>query len=155
VKAIKVLNMKSLPLIKFIVISFLIFSKASVVFAQNDSATTGKVYFMRKNGFVGSGAGYNVFIDSAFVCKLNEKRYSVHDVAAGNHSFSVQFGGRKSKSVAEKISVDIESGKTYYIELIFQSSMFFNNIYCQEVTVNSAKTILPSLKEDKNCNVKE
>src|SRR4051794_5434466 len=116
--------MKSFPLVKSIAICFLIFLKSSVIFAQNDSVTTGKVYLMRKTGFVGSGAGFNVFIDSVFVCKLNEKRYSIHDVATGNHSFSVQFGGRKSKTVAEKISIDIESGKIYYIELIFQNSMF-------------------------------
>ena len=158
--------MKRFMFLKATIICFLLFSKSIISIAQTDSsaaprqdsisntvidtANTGTVYFMRKTGFVGSAAGFNVFIDSNFVCRLNEKRYSVHHVPVGSHTFSAQFAGKKSKEVAEKVEIDVEKGQTYYIQLIFQNGAFANNIYCQEVTKNSAKLILPSLKEDRN-----
>ncbi|HEX5150755.1 MAG TPA: hypothetical protein VFW07_04875 [Parafilimonas sp.] len=133
---------------------------AAPVFAQTDSTASnitspvsgyGKVQFMRKTGFEGSGAGFTVFIDSNYVCKLNEARYSVQRVPVGTHSFSVQFGGKKSKTGAEKITIDIEEGKTYYIQVLYQTGFFVNNILCQEVTASSARLMLPKLKEDKGC----
>ncbi len=112
---------------------------------------TAKVYFMRSTGFTGSAQGFTVFIDDNIVCKLNNKKYSVHEVAPGTHRFSVQFAGKNAKEKAERIEITTEAGKTYYIQLIFQSGLLKNNIYCQEVTENSAKTMLGNLKED-SCN---
>ena len=118
---------------------------------QTDSTKqSGKVYFMRSTGFQGSAQGFTVFIDDSVVCKLNNKRFSIHDVAPGTHRFSVQFAGKSSKEKAERIEIEIEAGKTYYIQLIFQSGLVKNNLYCQEVTKSSANTMLDKLKED-NC----
>lgn len=122
---------------------------------QNESPDStkqnGKVYFMRSTGFSGSAQGYTVFIDDIVVCKLNNKRYAIHEVARGTHRFSVQFAGKSSKEKAERIEINIEAGKTYYIQLVSQSGLLKNNLYCQEVTENSARTVLSNLKEDKNC----
>lgn len=114
---------------------------------------TATVYFMRTTGFQGSAAGFTAFIDGALACKLNNKRYSVHEVTPGTHLFSVQFGGKKSKPNAakEQISISVEAGKTYYIQMVFQTGLLVNNLYCQEVTENSAQTILPTLQEDHKC----
>lgn len=112
---------------------------------------TGKIYFLRSTGYTGSAQGFTVFIDDTVVCKLNNKRFSIHNVASGIHSFSVQFAGKTSKEKAERIEINIEAGKTYYIQLIFQSGFFANNLYCQEVTENSAKTIMNKLTEDNKC----
>lgn len=109
---------------------------------------TAKVYFMRSTGFSGSAQGFTVFIDDKIVCKLNNKRYSLHDIAPGTHQFSVQFAGKSAKGKAERIEINVEAGKTYYIQLIFQTGFIKNNLYCQEVTESSAKTMLGSLKED-------
>lgn len=122
---------------------------------QNDSSSanseTGKVYFMRSTGFQGSAQGFTVFIDDTIVCKLNNKRYSIHEIAPGKYLFSVQFAGKSSKEKAERIEINVEAGKTYYIQLIFQSGAFKNNLYCQEVTESSANKVLPGLQEDKKC----
>jgi Protein of unknown function (DUF2846) len=141
---------------KMIIIAMVILISNST-FGQNttgsadSSGQNGKVYFMRSTGFQGSATGFTVFIDDQVVCKLNNKRYSIHEVAPGNHNFSVQFAGKKSKEKAERIEIMIEPGKTYYIQLIFQSGLFTNNLYCQEVTQNSANKVLPGLEEDKKC----
>lgn len=116
--------------------------------AQNKYA---QVYFIRSTGFQGSATAFTAFIDEQLVCKLNNKKYSVHQIEVGEHSFSVQFAGKQSKAKAEQIQINVEAGKTYYIQMIFQSGMVKNNLYCQEVTENSAKTILVNCVEDTKC----
>lgn len=122
--------------------------------SQDNTGTTpgtATVYFMRSTGFNGSMSGFTAFIDDTLVCKLNNKRYSIHTIQAGPHKFTVQFAGKKSKDKAEPIVIDAEAGKTYYVQMIFQPGAFVNNLYCQEVTENSAKAMLPKLKEDTKC----
>ena len=114
----------------------------------NNSAN---VIFMRSTGFSGSAAAFTTIIDDQLVCRLNNKRFSTHAVPAGDHSFSVQFAGKESKAKAERITIKTEPGKTYYIQLVFQTGLLVNNILCQEVTESSANTILPKLKADTHC----
>jgi hypothetical protein len=142
---------------KKILFYFLLLSVSNSMFAQSASNSadsimqTGRVYFMRSTGFNGSAVAFTVFIDDTIVCRLNNKRYSIHEVKPGTHIFSAQFAGKKSKEKAERIEISIEAGKIYYIQLIFQGGAFANNLYCQEVTENSAKKVLPELEEDKKC----
>lgn len=115
------------------------------------ASNTANVVFIRSTGFNGSATAFTTFIDDQLVCRLNNKRFSTHTIPAGEHTFSVQFAGKGSKEKAERIKIKMESGKTYYIQLIFQPGLLINNIYCQEVTEGSANTILPKLKEDSAC----
>lgn len=131
---------------KFLFIALLSIS-SQVTLAQE----TGKVYFLRSTGFQGSAAAFTAFIDGELACKLNNKKYSIHEVTPGEHKFTVQFAGKKSKEKAEPIVIDVEAGKTYYIQMVFQTGAFVNNLYCQEVTESSADTIMPTLKEDTKC----
>ena len=119
--------------------------------AAGAQSKTGKVYFIRSTGLTGAAGAFTAFIDDGLVCKLNNKRFSIHEVGVGEHNFSVQFTGKKSKEKAERITIDVEAGKTYYIQLIFQAGMLKNNVYCQEVTASSAKTVLKDCEEDKKC----
>lgn len=100
---------------------------------------------------IGALVPFSVFINDTIQCRLNKKSYSIHQVPPGAHRFTVQFSGKKSKVRAEPIVIDIEAGETYYIQLITQSGLIKNNLYCQEVTASSASTILPTLKEDTRC----
>lgn len=126
------------------------------VFTDNENkkseAETGKVYFIRGKGHNGSATSFKAFMDDSLVCKLNNKSYSIHIVKAGEHKFTVQFAGTVAKERAEAIKINVEAGKTYYIQMIIQPGFAVNNLYCQEVTENSAKTVLLNLKEDTNCN---
>ena len=139
-----------------VIFFLLIFMSANELFGQIDTVATnsnvqnGKVYFMRRTGFSGSLTAFTVFIDDQVVCKLNNKMFSVHEVAPGDHTFSVQFAGKESKTKAERIDITIEPGEEYYVQLIIKSGLT-NNLFCQEVTKNSAKTIMPTLKEDTRC----
>lgn len=112
---------------------------------------TGKICFIRSTGFQGSASAFKAFIDEEFVCKLNNKRYSFHEVSPGKHSCSVQFGGKKSKERAEKFEVDVKPGEITYVQLVFENRALVNNLYCEEVTENTAINKMKDFKEDENC----
>ncbi|MDN3677355.1 DUF2846 domain-containing protein [Flavobacterium paronense] len=137
--------MKTTKLFLLLIIAGLL---TSLSYSQETKA---KVYFIRSTGFQGSATAFTAFIDKQLVCKLNNKKYSIHELEPGEHVFTVQFGGKKAKEKAEPITINIEAGKTYYIQMIFQTGLFVNNLYCQEVTENSAKTILIDCVEDTEC----
>jgi hypothetical protein len=134
-------HFKIAPFILFFFISF------SSVKAQE----TAKVYFIRSTGFQGSAVAFTAFIDQQLVCKLNNKKYSIHELTTGEHVFTVQFAGKTAKEKAEPIKINVEAGKTYYIQMVFQTGYLKNNLYCQEVTESSAKTVLVNCVEDTKC----
>jgi hypothetical protein len=118
---------------------------------DKENVETGKIYFLRSTGFQGSAVAFKTFIDGEFVCKLNNKKYSIHEVPVGKHECSVQFGGKTSKEKAEKFEVQVEAGKITYVQLVFETGVFINNIYCEEVTENTAKKKMEILVEDTKC----
>jgi hypothetical protein len=134
-------HFKIAPFILFFFISF------TSVKAQE----TAKVYFIRSTGFQGSAVAFTAFIDQQLVCKLNNKKYSIHELTTGEHVFTVQFAGKTAKEKAEPIKINVEAGKTYYIQMVFQTGYLKNNLYCQEVTESSAKTVLVNCVEDTKC----
>lgn len=110
----------------------------------------GKVYFIRSEGFQAPAAAFNIFIDQKFVGRLNNKKFSIHDIKPGKHTFSIRFAGKKPSEKAEKIVEEIEAGKTYYIRVNFQHSFFKNKLHFKEVKEEDAKKMLPGLKEIKS-----
>lgn len=118
---------------------------------DKENVETGKIYFLRSTGFQGSAVPFKTFIDGVFVCKLNNKKYSIHEVPVGKHECSVQFGGKTSKEKAEKFEVQVEPGKITYVQLVFETGLFINNIYCEEVTENTAKKKMEIMEEDTKC----
>jgi hypothetical protein len=136
--------MKHFKIVPFILFFFISFSSVK---AQE----TAKVYFIRSTGFQGSAVAFTAFIDQQLVCKLNNKKYSIHELTTGEHVFTVQFAGKTAKEKAEPIKINVEAGKTYYIQMVFQTGYLKNNLYCQEVTESSAKTVLVNCVEDTKC----
>lgn len=137
---------------KFIIVLLISLSFNAVMQAQDGQAKeTGKIYFLRSTGFQGSAVAFKTFIDGEFVCKLNNKKYSIHEVPVGKHECSVQFGGKKSKEKAEKFEVLVEAGKVTYVKLVFETGVFINNIYCEEVTENTAIQNMKMMEEDTKC----
>ena len=140
-------------MLKKCIVVFLIFLSFTAAMQAQDSLVkeTGKIYFLRSTGFQGSAVAFKTFIDGEFVCKLNNKKYSIHEVAVGKHECSVQFGGKKSKEKAEKFEVIVEPGKITYVQLVFETGLFINNIYCEEVTENTATQKMKMMEEDNKC----
>lgn len=111
-----------------------------------------EIYFLRRTGYSGSGGGYGVFVDGNFACKLNNKKYIVYEVDPGVHYCSAQFYGKESKDNAEKLKVTTEAGKKYYISVTQEVGLVTSNVYCEEISEDSAKQkIEQGLKLDSNC----
>lgn len=138
---------KNLIIVLLMSLSFNIAMQAQ----ESKTSETGKIYFLRSTGFQGSAVAFKTFIDGEFVCKLNNKKYSIHEVPVGKHECSVQFGGKKSKEKAEKFEVQVEAGKITYVQLVFETGLFINNIYCEEVTENTATQKMKLMEEDIKC----
>jgi hypothetical protein len=134
--------------IKLITILLIVLFFTKLSYSQQSRGT---VYFIRSTGFQGSAVAFTAFIDHQLVCKLNNKKFSIHQVEPGEHVFTVQFGGKKSKEKAEPIVINVEAGKAYFVQMVFQTGIIKNNLYCQEVTENSAKTVMVNCVEDTKC----
>ena len=113
----------------------------------------GMVYFLRGKGHAGSATAFSALIDGVRVCKLNNRRYSVHEVTPGIHQFKAQFGGKKGKNKAEIIEIKIDAGETYYIQMVMQASFWVNDVSPVEITRNSAIRLYEEdkIKLDPNC----
>ena len=86
----------SLFKMKKIVLVFLVsLAVVSTVNAQDKKVETGKICFLRSTGMRGAAVSFKTFIDGNLYCKLNNKRYSVHEVPVGKHDIFVQFRGLK------------------------------------------------------------
>ena len=99
----------------------------------------------------GVAIGFSAFVDDTLKCKLNNKRYSIHDIIPGEHTITVRFYGKKSNATAEPLKMNFEPGKTYYVQMVYQTKLLTENLYPQEVTENSAKMILSECKLDGDC----
>ena len=114
----------------------------------------GKIHFLRKTGFHGSGKAYSIFIDGERVCKLSNKRFTVHEVEAGPHEIFVQFYGKEQKQ-KEKVTpliLEVEAGRDHYIQVNQEVGLFTSRATFQEITKGSADLIMPKLKgRDEDC----
>lgn len=113
---------------------------------------TAKVYLIREGMHEGSAVPCSIFKDEELLCKLNNKRYSIHEVAPGTYTFHTQWNGNKpNRDKRGDIQVTLEAGKTYYIKFNSVAKAFNGYVGLIEVTENTFKTVEPQLKVDDNC----
>lgn len=121
---------------------------------ENDpNSPSGLVYFLRGKNHAWSYMAFSAIVDGNRVCKLNNRRYSSCELEPGSHDFKVQVGGKKGKRKAEIITINIEAGKTYYLQMVMHANFWWSNVYPQEITRNGALRLLESdkLKIDPFC----
>src|SRR5687768_14031023 len=126
------------------------------VFSKNNTTAVRSqplmdVYFLRETGTVSTLLGYEIFCDDRSICKLNNHKYTIYRVPEGKHTFSVQYFGRTAKSKSEKLVMNIEEGKTYYVEVTQNSKVYDPYTYCRVMPEDVAKELLPKLTRDTNC----
>jgi hypothetical protein len=138
---------------KKILLAFLVsLIVTSFATAQNkENLETGTICFLRSTGFALWNAPYRTFIDGKLVCKLKNNKYSTHNLAEGTHECSVQFYGSKSKEKTEKFKVTIVAGKLTYVQLSIKVGFAISEVYCEEITENTAKNKMKTMKEDTEC----
>lgn len=149
--------MSNNTIVRLALIFFLSVRMDLKVSAQSDSAY-GKVYFMRlpredQEAVLQVILNYcNIFIDSNFICKLDERKYFIASVPAGMHRFEMQARGKKIKAESKSITFNVEAGKSYFIQLVFRRYSGRMEPFCKYLTEERANMMLPDLKEDKSCN---
>jgi len=138
---------------KIILLLIIIFIFSLSVNAQETkNKETGKICFLRSTGLNSSGYGFKMFIDDKLVCKLNNKKYSVHEVAVGKHNCFVKGEKKKSDESVEKFEVQVEAGKITYVQLIYEVGFFKSYLlYCEEVAEDLAKMKIEKMSEDTKC----
>ena len=137
---------------KIIWVLIIIFSFSLSVNAQEtENKETGKIYFLRSTGLVGFYAPFKTYIDGDLVCKLDNKKYSIHEVSAGNHECYVIFGGLKLNEKAEKCKIKVESDKITYVQFFLENGSLNFRIYGEEITEEKAKEKIKKMKEDTMC----
>ena len=117
----------------------------------SEKTENGTVFLMRSSGYSGSAGTFSVFMDDILVCRVMNNCYSVHLIAPGEHKFSVRFSGKNPKNAAEKLEINIEAGKKYFIQLTLEVGAFNANVYCQEITESSARQLFKRLKLADSC----
>lgn len=123
--------------------------------ANVTAQTQVKVYIIRHSMYGGLNGGFSVYADDSLICNnLNNNKHLERLFKPGIHTFTAQFGGKQLKKGAKKeeISVEMESGKSYYVSLVYQVKHLIGNLYVQEITESSAKKILAESIKDTDCN---
>lgn len=116
------------------------------LFSSFKPQNSGQVYFIRVNNMVGSMIAYKVYIDDTLVCHLKNKHYSVHTVALGQHTVSIQNTGLGSHKKSKPLQITVVAGKSNYLSAINNSQP-----YLEEVVENSAKQLLNKAVSTNQC----
>jgi hypothetical protein len=120
--------------------------------ALKAQSTTSTVYFIRERAYEGSLAAYFAYMDDEMLCKINNKKFSIHEVPSGAHVFGVQYSGGKPNNKTEgKVSITLEPGKTYYFKVNPVTRAFGGYLGLVEVTENTFNTLKPGLTQDTEC----
>jgi len=137
---------------KSIALTSLLFLFSVSLFSQD----TAEVHIVRKTGFSGSLVGINLIMDGELLCKVSNKRYSIHQVEAGAHAFQARLIGKKkmTKKSMAPLEMNLVAGKTYYLQLNLKNKAFYSQVDVQEITETKAVRIMPDLKKQKNCRTK-
>jgi uncharacterized protein (DUF2147 family) len=135
----------------FSIITVSAFSQTTDTASANAAGATAKVVFMRATGGQGALIAFSTFIDDQLVCRLSNKHFSTHTVSVGSHTVSVQVGGKGPDEKTERITINAEAGKTYYIQMVSKVGLLINNLSCKEVSEADANKVLPKLKEEGGC----
>jgi hypothetical protein len=116
----------------------------------SQESNTANVYVFRATGTDAIVSNFRMFVDGTLVCKLKNNKYSVHQVQPGKHEFSVQINGSDSKKASKKFEMEIEAGKTYYLEVKLEGDIIGSTSF-EEVTENTYKKYLQKIKPQTDC----
>jgi hypothetical protein len=147
-------------------IVLLLFLSGNYARAQSDS-TGSIIYFIRTKNFPytpGSGLlvnliqdsrGYNVFIDSEFICSLNQHSFISHEIKPGDHHLSVRLNSRKFNANILQLQMNVGDQKVYYIEVAPGYTKFNSPLECHMLPDSLGSKLILNLKEDENCKTKK
>lgn len=102
--------------------------------------TSGVVYFVRDSAFMGGGVSYFIFEDTTKIGLLKSGTYFIHKTTPGKHTYYAETESRAS------VTLDIEAGKTYYVEGSVGLGFLAGRPQLTEITETVARQYLPDLE---------
>jgi hypothetical protein len=78
--------------------------------AVTADATSAAVYFLRESAFFGGGISYFIFEDAQKIGMLKSGTYFIHKAMPGQHTYWAETEGKSA------VTLDIQAGRTYYVE---------------------------------------
>ena len=100
----------------------------------------GLVYFFRERKFVGGAISYNVKENGNIIGAIGNGTYFFMFADPGSHSYSASTEATSSRTL------DIEAGKTYYIECSVEMGVFAGRPSLKITSEAEGKAVLPSLQ---------
>jgi len=117
-------------------------------FGQESPAT---LYILRSTGHKASEYSFSTFVNDSLFCKLNNKKFSAHHLRPGLKAIHAQYAGSDPKVKFERISILMEPGQVYYVNLQIQQRFGGCNLFCTEITPSEARMLFKELKADTRC----
>ena len=102
-------------------------------------ANHGVVYFVRDSAFGGAGISYFIFEDTKKIGLLKSGTYFIHKTTPGKHTYLAETEARAA------VTLDVEAGKTYYIEGNVGMGFWAGRPQLTEITEPVAKQYLSDL----------
>jgi hypothetical protein len=127
---------------------------ANVIYAQEftlkstspDSAT---VIFYRGGQLWRALVNFTIRANGTELCRLSNNRYMVYKTAPQKCTFTNVAGGLNIPD-KEKLEIDLEGGKMYFVQCDIKSGLFTDRMEMTEVTESTAKRKLAGALPD-NC----
>ena len=120
-------------------------------YGQADTTRKSTVYVLRSTGFTGSARQFKIFVDGNLVCKMKNDSYLILEIVPGRHAFAVQMDGQTLRESTEKVDINVESGKDYYLSCVLKTDAMWSTAQMDELTENSGKAKIMKLKK-MSCN---
>ncbi len=109
-----------------------------------------KVYFIRRTGVNSFAETFDIYIDRRRICTLENDRFSIYNLPEGRHEFDVKETNDQLTITYTPTVIDIEKGKTYYLELNFGEGAI-SKIQLASVTERKAKKLMKNCQTDPQC----
>ena len=107
------------------------------------------VYFYRGKQFGSALQNFVLKADGKEICRLSVKRYVVYKGQPGKVAFSAVEGGLAIPK-KEMLELELEAGKSYYVQCDVKSGLVTTRMEMTEVTESTAKKKMEGMEAD-NC----
>ncbi len=127
---------------------------AGVVVAQNDipkpPADKAMVVFIRPAEITSALDNWVLMANGEEFCRISNNRYVTYLAKPGKVSFSSKRGGIGIGKPKSSLELELEAGKTYYVQCDIKTNLINVRILLNEITLSTAKRFLEKAKPD-NC----
>ncbi len=140
----------------FYVVFFLLVSLVSQAQDTIPSAPSDKalVIFIRPPEMANALDNWVLMADDNEFCRISNNRYVTYISDSGKVVFSSKRGGLGIGKPKDNLELELEAGKTYYVQCDINSNLVSVRILLNEITKSTAKKFILKAKPDK-CELKK